>query len=596
MRNAKMLHLSVLVLIVGVPSARADWWDDFSNNIATDLAPFLSLFGEQITKQYLSESVSIFDYIIFALAPMGIMTAVVSVMRVCDSPSLRALIGRAQEGGGNVEAEPCSSTSWDVCELFNNGGIARVFGRPRTIEIAHDPSKDAAEDGGINTFADYITTTRGKEWRKRGVELGGNNPELKFTQLFAPNLSLNIGIKPRNRGVAAVVALLGFSLQAGVVAFAAIVTYHFRWETEDKIAEPVRISHVCDGAQTNTSSQGRTSSNPVKASRRCTGSNPEGRLLGITTSIWLHTATAEALSASEVWPVVACSVLDFIIQFVGLRGIRPTISVAQLSIISVVCAARTGLRIRRLEPADILLDEPESGVVGHELDWLTINIGEAELNTALEAEPGITLTPGVKPTYLWLFSGSSNPGDDEVMTADTSVGSEFEAVTANTSSERESPSEVTGHCDPQLNVAQRLLRYRGRLATLTASASSLPINLPVTSALDIHMVQVRRVAQSLWVAIHKLVCAIAMPNVCGKRPIEEVTWNAKCTIMRTAMLTDDHQRTNSEDGNTGTTCHSAPVTLTLGELSPWRMAENRRWKFRAREDMEAILDFVGVVS
>lgn len=64
-------------------TAQAGWLDDFSNNLATDLGPLLSLFGEAITKQYLSESTSFEDYIIFALAPIGLMTAVVSVIRVC---------------------------------------------------------------------------------------------------------------------------------------------------------------------------------------------------------------------------------------------------------------------------------------------------------------------------------------------------------------------------------------------------------------------------------------------------------------------------------------------------------------------------------
>ena len=85
----------------------AEGWDDFSNNLATDLALFLSLFGEQVTKQYLSESIYNVDYIIFALAPLGILTAIVSVIRVCGSPMLRALIGRAQEGGGvAITGEP----------------------------------------------------------------------------------------------------------------------------------------------------------------------------------------------------------------------------------------------------------------------------------------------------------------------------------------------------------------------------------------------------------------------------------------------------------------------------------------------------------
>ncbi|PNP75165.1 hypothetical protein FNYG_11491 [Fusarium nygamai] len=116
-----------------------NWWDDFSNNLATDLAPLVALFGEQPTKQYLSECLTIEDVIIFAAAPMGVITALVSAIRVCGTPSLRAFVGRAQEGAGVAEAELCSSTSRDVCELYSNGGIARVFGRPKVLEVVHDP-------------------------------------------------------------------------------------------------------------------------------------------------------------------------------------------------------------------------------------------------------------------------------------------------------------------------------------------------------------------------------------------------------------------------------------------------------------------------
>jgi ankyrin repeat protein len=113
--------------------------DDFSNNLATDIGPLIALFGGGVTTQYLSESTTSLDYIIFALAPIGIMTAMVSAIRVCGSSALRAFIGRAQEGEGDVEAELCTSTGRDVCELFNRGGITRVLGRPQILEVVQVP-------------------------------------------------------------------------------------------------------------------------------------------------------------------------------------------------------------------------------------------------------------------------------------------------------------------------------------------------------------------------------------------------------------------------------------------------------------------------
>ncbi|OJD12434.1 hypothetical protein ACJ73_09350 [Blastomyces percursus] len=89
----------------------SNWWTDFANNLATDLAPLVSLFGEAPTKQYLSECLYPTDIIIFATAPLGIITAIVSAIRVYGTPSLMAFTGRAQEGAGTAEAELCSSVT-----------------------------------------------------------------------------------------------------------------------------------------------------------------------------------------------------------------------------------------------------------------------------------------------------------------------------------------------------------------------------------------------------------------------------------------------------------------------------------------------------
>jgi ankyrin repeat protein len=156
----------------------AGWWEDFSNNLATDLAPLIALFGESPTKQYLSECLSFIDILIFSTAPLGIITTVVSAIRVRGTPSLRAFIGRAQEGGSNAEAELCSSTSRDVCELYNNGGIARVFGRPKLIEVVLDLHPEATDfykddrgnpgSAGVYTFREYMSMLKRNERLKRG--------------------------------------------------------------------------------------------------------------------------------------------------------------------------------------------------------------------------------------------------------------------------------------------------------------------------------------------------------------------------------------------------------------------------------------------
>jgi ankyrin repeat domain-containing protein 50 len=166
----------IALLGLQAPGVAASWWDDFSNNLFTDLTPVISLFGEEPTKQFLSESLTMLDYLISAMGPLGILTIVISAIRVRGGSSLRAFIGRAQEGLGNVESEVCSSTSRDICEMYNKGGIARVFGRPRMIELVYDPNATADEfvdedDGneatsGLYTFGEYEDYVQEKKGRK----------------------------------------------------------------------------------------------------------------------------------------------------------------------------------------------------------------------------------------------------------------------------------------------------------------------------------------------------------------------------------------------------------------------------------------------
>ena len=63
--------LQLILVASVVVGAHAAGLDDFSNNLATDLGPLLALFGDNMTKQYLSESLFWADYVIFATAPFS---------------------------------------------------------------------------------------------------------------------------------------------------------------------------------------------------------------------------------------------------------------------------------------------------------------------------------------------------------------------------------------------------------------------------------------------------------------------------------------------------------------------------------------------
>ncbi|KAF7546924.1 hypothetical protein G7Z17_g8080 [Cylindrodendrum hubeiense] len=402
-----MFFAACLCGLVSLPAVRADSWDDFSNNLATDLAPFLSLFGEQLTKQYLSESITWLDYFIFAMAPMGILTAVVSAIRVCGSPSLRAFIGRAQEGGGTAEAELCSSTSRDVCELYNNGGIARVFGRPKILEVVYDPNEpDFNGAAGIYRFREYLSSENGKvEWEDKQKDK--RDTEKNFEpDVFAPNLSLNVGIKRQHQHVFWAVAIAGLILQAGVLVFAVVVTYCLKWEKDgirpDSYACPLVIVgtlFVSKGIFLCAYLVGQSTKEQVfrrksPADKGPTSSlywvQPGGQVLGdqmfdpfccsdqdkhldeYIISWKNRSENWNKNSELAVWAAVGTTISGFVLQFVGLRGIHSAVSVAQLGAIMVMSAARAALRMQRLKPEDNFLRRCPDEVVGHELDWLAL--------------------------------------------------------------------------------------------------------------------------------------------------------------------------------------------------------------------------------
>ena len=76
------------------PSTQDFPGDEFANNLFSDLAPLLTLFGEQVTKQFLSMSMGWEDNILLAMGPLGILTVIVSAIRVGGVRRLKALVGR----------------------------------------------------------------------------------------------------------------------------------------------------------------------------------------------------------------------------------------------------------------------------------------------------------------------------------------------------------------------------------------------------------------------------------------------------------------------------------------------------------------------
>ncbi|KAF3003987.1 hypothetical protein E8E14_007350 [Neopestalotiopsis sp. 37M] len=137
--------LSVIILAPFVAAA-----DDaeFAFNLLSDVAPVLALFGEQFATQFMSESLSCFDHVIFAMVPLGIIAAITGAIRVQGRSVAKAFIGRARENRALAEIELMSSTSDEVCELFNGTSIVRVTGKPKIAQFFIFPKTyKALEDG-----------------------------------------------------------------------------------------------------------------------------------------------------------------------------------------------------------------------------------------------------------------------------------------------------------------------------------------------------------------------------------------------------------------------------------------------------------------
>jgi hypothetical protein len=75
------------------------------------------------------------DNIILAMAPLGIVTAIVAAIRVGGPSWLRAVIGRARENLAVSEAELMSSTSKEVCEVWNGQEVVRCMGLAPVVEF-----------------------------------------------------------------------------------------------------------------------------------------------------------------------------------------------------------------------------------------------------------------------------------------------------------------------------------------------------------------------------------------------------------------------------------------------------------------------------
>ncbi|KAF2872568.1 hypothetical protein BDV95DRAFT_519432, partial [Massariosphaeria phaeospora] len=395
---------------------------DFTNDLASDIGPLLALFGENMTIQYLSESTTFLDYFIFALAPIGIITAVVSTIRLCGHASLRAFIGRSQEGEGTIEAELCTSTSRDVCELFTKGGVQRVLGRPSILELVYverDKEVDSANihdaktEVGLYLSRNYFedgTASENPYWQKvKESSPGRPGSTAGRAPAFAPNpnLSLNVGVKKQPSWVFWAIAALGLVLQLGVLVLAGVGVWILDWnlnEAEGSAKDYAPSMYItgtlllCGGMWSCAALIGQTT-DEIRFKRNNQESSQRSRLLWLqpgpqvigdqsfdpyayfedTHKDPLRVWTSSSKNSPDIFELytffaILTTLAGYVIQFIGLRGMKGWVSLAQLGITIMMSLLRGLLRIKRLGKDNNALATMPDLVAGHELDWLSPKI------------------------------------------------------------------------------------------------------------------------------------------------------------------------------------------------------------------------------
>lgn len=76
------------------PTADPSDWSDLIVSLSQAFGPLISLFGDQLTKQFLSLSVGWADNILLATGPVGIITILVCAIRIGGHRPFKTIIGR----------------------------------------------------------------------------------------------------------------------------------------------------------------------------------------------------------------------------------------------------------------------------------------------------------------------------------------------------------------------------------------------------------------------------------------------------------------------------------------------------------------------
>lgn len=75
-----------------------------------------------------------------------------SAIRVAAPNDWKALVGRARESRAMAELELLSSTSQEVCEMWDGQAIVRIMGSPQILELVYVKDREDKEECGLYTL------------------------------------------------------------------------------------------------------------------------------------------------------------------------------------------------------------------------------------------------------------------------------------------------------------------------------------------------------------------------------------------------------------------------------------------------------------
>ncbi|KAF6839450.1 ankyrin repeat protein [Colletotrichum plurivorum] len=393
--------------------------------------------------QFMSQSLGWADCIALAMAPLGIITIIVSAIRVGGPMRLKAIIGRARENTSVAEMELMSSTSREVCELYNGESIVRCQGLAPVWEyICLVPRIDKTKDSSVTrngktggriqfktleqAIKDGLLSLEDSGLQSSKITPADDPPDrasmtiIRNTGPEAPNISLNLS-ESHSRTAIRLVAAMGIILQLGVLAFFAVMTYptHIRddFKKDDEavpehafplaasgtillVAGLLLCAHVVESSTREQRylpsegyefrlywlQQGQTVSDQVFESFATYPSLPRNAI--ITSRRSRDYGEGRDNKTLQLMAIIGVLIglVGFVVQFVGLRAMNAAASLAQLAAVGAMTIARALVR-----PGFANSFGKSRLLAGFEIDWLAWKL--------------------VKEQHVWETNGSSIRGN-----------------------------------------------------------------------------------------------------------------------------------------------------------------------------------------